>query len=239
MRIRVLAGCFGMGVTALLLTGTAAQAAPQSGAHVSAAVSLSDNAGGGGGNGNGGGGGGNGNWSPTPTWSPTHKCKPKPKPTPTHKCKPKPTRPTATPTPKPTPTPTQTPAVTVVTNTVGRRVRPDGRRQHGRRRQHRWGRRSAGRGRRRGRAVVGRSGSVRLPPLAQDGRLGTVVPASPPTQATGPVGPRYRPRRRCAVRGRCRRGCVRAVRHACRCRGDLHPGIGDDRPAAADPRPAR
>ena len=97
MRIRVLAGCFGMGVTALLLTGTAAQAAPQSGAHVSAAVSLSDNAGGGGGNGNGGGGGGNGNWSPTPTWSPTHKCKPKPKPTPTHKCKPKPT---------PTPTPT-------------------------------------------------------------------------------------------------------------------------------------
>ena len=30
MRIRVLAGCFGMGVTALLLfTGTAAQAAPQ------------------------------------------------------------------------------------------------------------------------------------------------------------------------------------------------------------------
>ena len=50
MRIRVLAGCFGIGVTALLLTGTAAQAAPQSGAHVSAAVSLSDN----GGNGNGG-----------------------------------------------------------------------------------------------------------------------------------------------------------------------------------------
>ena len=36
MRIRVLAGCFAMGVTALLLTGTAAQAAPQSGAHVSA-----------------------------------------------------------------------------------------------------------------------------------------------------------------------------------------------------------
>ena len=28
MRIRVLAGCFAMGVTALLLTGTAAQAAP-------------------------------------------------------------------------------------------------------------------------------------------------------------------------------------------------------------------
>ena len=40
MRIRVLAGCFAMGVTALLLTGTAAQAAPQSGAHVSAGVSL-------------------------------------------------------------------------------------------------------------------------------------------------------------------------------------------------------
>ena len=46
MRIRVLAGCFAMGATALLLTGTAAKAKPQSSAHVSAnvsAVSLSDN----------------------------------------------------------------------------------------------------------------------------------------------------------------------------------------------------
>ena len=39
MRIRVLAGCFALGVTTLLVTGTAAQATPQSGAHVSTSVS--------------------------------------------------------------------------------------------------------------------------------------------------------------------------------------------------------
>ena len=41
MRIRVLAGCLAMGVTALLLfAGTAAQAAPKSGAHVSTSVTA-------------------------------------------------------------------------------------------------------------------------------------------------------------------------------------------------------
>ena len=43
MRIRVLAGCFAMGVTALLLTGTAAQATPQSGAHVGASAVADGN----------------------------------------------------------------------------------------------------------------------------------------------------------------------------------------------------
>ncbi len=43
LRIRLLAGCFAFSVTGLLLTGAAAQAAPQSGAHVSA-VSQSDHA---------------------------------------------------------------------------------------------------------------------------------------------------------------------------------------------------
>jgi hypothetical protein len=99
MRIRVLAGCFAMGVTALLLTGTAARAAPESGAHVSAigsAVSLSDYAAGGAGD-------GTRTPTPTPTWTPTPtgKCH-KPRPTPTRKCQ------------KPRPTPTQTPAVAVV-----------------------------------------------------------------------------------------------------------------------------
>src|SRR5271167_2172705 len=94
MRTRVLAGCFAMGATALLLTGTAAQAAPLSGAHVSASVSavgLSEHA---------DGGPGDSTWTPSPTWTP--------KPPSTHTSKPKPT-------PTPTPTPTQTPAVTVVT----------------------------------------------------------------------------------------------------------------------------
>ena len=65
MRIRVLAGCFAMGATALLLTGTAAQAAPLSGAHVSASVSavgLSEHA---------DGGPGDSTWTPSPTWTPT------------------------------------------------------------------------------------------------------------------------------------------------------------------------
>ena len=43
MRIRVLAGCFAMGVTALLLTGTAAQATPQAGAHVGASAVADGN----------------------------------------------------------------------------------------------------------------------------------------------------------------------------------------------------
>ena len=43
MRIRVLAGCFAMGVTALLLTGTAAQATPLSGARVSASAAAGGN----------------------------------------------------------------------------------------------------------------------------------------------------------------------------------------------------
>ena len=84
MRIRVLAGCFAMGATALLLTGTAAQAAPLSGAHVSASVSavgLSEHA---------GGGAGDSTWTPSPpTWTPSPTWSPSP--TSTHKCKPKPT----------------------------------------------------------------------------------------------------------------------------------------------------
>ena len=74
MRIRVLAGCFAMGVTALLVTGTAAQATPQSGAHLSAHVSaVSPDTGAGGG------------WtqSATPTPTPTCTCHYTPPPTPT------------------------------------------------------------------------------------------------------------------------------------------------------------
>jgi hypothetical protein len=95
--IRVVAGCFAMGVTALLLTSTAAQAAPQSGAHLSASVAAArQNTPAGGG-------------PRTPTRKRHCHHTPPPTPAPTSTCKP--TKP-ATPAPS-TSTPAPAPQVTV------------------------------------------------------------------------------------------------------------------------------
>src|SRR5690242_4159534 len=93
-RIRILAGCFALGVMAFLLTGTTAHAIPASGAHAVASVSAASPA-------------GHGQGTPTPTPTPTCGCHstppPTPTPTPTCGCHSTPP-PTPTPTP-PTPTP--------------------------------------------------------------------------------------------------------------------------------------
>jgi hypothetical protein len=87
-RMRVLAGCFALGVGGLLLTGTAAQAAPLSGAHHTSSPTPAPTW--------------TTQWTPSSDWTPSSSgWTPSPKPT----C-------TQTPTPAPTPTTPPAPQVT-------------------------------------------------------------------------------------------------------------------------------
>jgi hypothetical protein len=116
-RIRVVAGCFGIGIAAMVASATAAQAAMLSGSHVTAnaAVASQNGRGGSGGSGWSGNGQTSPNWThhraqtagPAPTWTSTWAPGPTPTPMCTCRTSPAPAASTRPPLPRvATPTPT-------------------------------------------------------------------------------------------------------------------------------------